>query len=439
MINLVVFYLFILSALWGSPVGNRNIAIIFVWIFWWTALKALMVPLGGRVWCMMCPLPAPAEWLARLRLTGVRYLKQPLRRLHHRFLGLNLDWPKRLTNGWLQNALFLLLISFGIILITRPVATAILFLLILGATLVLALIYRGRVFCRFLCPLGGFLGTYSMAACSELRAVDPEVCKKHREKCCLVGSEGGWACPWGRYTGKLARNNYCGLCTECIKSCPKDNVSIFLRPFGSDLRLKGFDEAYNVLIMLMVALVFSVTMLGPWNWIKQAANVTESGGLGQFALYVAAVLGLAVVLFPGLFLAAAWMGRRWSGAGATFKELALRLAYVFIPVGIFAWIAFSLPQVMINHNYVLAVLSDPLGLGWNLLGTANLPFAPLWPRSIPYIQGTLLLAGLYLGLKRGLASLGPAAPRPSARLKAMLPTAVLTLLVVNVFLKLYMA
>ncbi|MFH2127500.1 MAG: 4Fe-4S binding protein, partial [Pseudomonadota bacterium] len=325
LINLVVFYLFILSALWGSPVGNRNIAIIFVWIFWWTALKALMLPLGGRVWCLMCPLPAPAEWLSRMRLAGVRYLKEPLRRLHHRFLGLNLDWPKRLTNGWLQNALFLVLISFGIILITRPVATAILFLFILAATLVLSLIYRGRAFCRFLCPVGGFLGTYSMAACSELRPVDTEVCKKHREKCCLVGGEGGWACPWGRYPGGLKRNNYCGLCTECIKSCPKDNVSIFLRPFGSDFRLKGYDEAYNVLIMLMVALVFSVTMLGPWLWIKQAANVTESRHLVPFLLYVGSVLSLAVVVLPGLFFGASWLGRRWSGIDAPFKETSLRL------------------------------------------------------------------------------------------------------------------
>jgi plastocyanin len=40
--NFVVFYLFILSSLWGSPVGNRNIAIIFVWILWWFVLKAIM-------------------------------------------------------------------------------------------------------------------------------------------------------------------------------------------------------------------------------------------------------------------------------------------------------------------------------------------------------------------------------------------------------------
>jgi polyferredoxin len=90
-----------------------------------------------------------------------------------------------------------------------------------------------------------------MAAMTEVRAVDPEVCKKHKEKCCYAGGPSGWACPWNEYMGEMNRNNYCGLCTECIKSCPKDNVSIFLRPFGSDRILKGYDEMFNVIIMLV--------------------------------------------------------------------------------------------------------------------------------------------------------------------------------------------
>ena len=59
--NFIIFYLFILSSLGGSPVGNRNIAIVFVWILWWFVLKAILVPFGGRIWCFVCPLPAPAE------------------------------------------------------------------------------------------------------------------------------------------------------------------------------------------------------------------------------------------------------------------------------------------------------------------------------------------------------------------------------------------
>jgi polyferredoxin len=404
--NFVVFYLFMLSSLWGSPVGNRNIAIIFVWILWWFVLKAIIVPLGGRIWCAVCPLPAPAEWLSRKSFTGVRYIQKPFKALHHRFTGMQKDWPRLMDNIWLQNILFLALISFGIILITRPIATALLFLIILVMSLLLALIYRHRVFCQYLCPVGGFLGTYSMASMTELRAVDFDTCKKHKEKSCYAGGPGGWACPWKQYVGTMKRNNYCGLCTECIKSCPKDNVGIFIRPFGSDRKLKGYDEMFNVII--------------------------------TFLIYVALIWALALVVLPGIFSLVAIAARRFAGIQDSNRTFILRLAYILIPIGIFAWIAFSLPMLMVNYGYILNVLSDPLGLGWDILGTAAFPFQPFYPESIPVIQGIILLFGLYFGLSRGYLGLKDITADSDARAKAMIIPSIFALSVINIFLKIYM-
>ena len=436
--NFIVFYLFILSSLGGSPVGNRNIAIIFVWILWWFILKAVIVPLGGRLWCMICPLPAPAEWLSRRTLTGVRYIKKPFKKLHHRFSGLQKDWPKVLDNIWLQNILFLTLISFGMILITRPIATAFMFLGILLMSLLLALIYRRRVFCQYLCPVGGFLGTYSMASVTELRAIDRDVCKKHKEKSCFSGGTDGWACPWKQYIGTMNRNNYCGMCTECIKSCPKGNIGLFLRPFGTDRMPRGYDEMFNIIIMLVVAIVFSITMGGPWSVIKDAANVTESRELMPFLIYITTIWGLALLVFPGLYALVALTSKRLIDDNVEFRKLILCLSYMLVPIGIFAWIAFSLPMLMVNYSYILIVLSDPLGMGWDLLGTANIAFKPFLPEWIPTIQGTILLAGIYFSLSRGYLGLKNLLPEPSSRFKALLPPSVFVIVVVNIFLKLYM-
>jgi len=436
--NFIVFYLFILSSLWGSPVGNRNITIIFVWILWWFVLKTIIVPLGGRIWCMVCPLPAPAEWLSRRSFTAVRYIKKPFKALHHRFTGLQKDWPKLMDNIWLQNILFLTLISFGIILITRPIATALLFLIILVMSLLLALIFRRRVFCQYLCPVGGFLGTYSMASMTELRAVDFDTCKQHKEKSCYAGGPDGWACPWKQYIGTMKRNNFCGLCTECIKSCPKDNVGIFIRPFGSDRKLKGYDEMFNAIIMLVAAMAFSITMSGPWGVIKDAANVTESRQIVPFLIYVASLWILALGVFPGIFVFVARVARRLAGSQESKQIFILRLAYILVPIGIFAWIAFSLPMLMVNYSYILNVLSDPLGLGWDILGTANFPFQPFYPESIPFIQGIIMLSGLYFGLSRGYLSLKDIITSPHVRAKAMIIPSIFVLLVINIFLKLYM-
>ena len=437
-INFSVFYLFILSSLWGSPVGNRNIAIVFVWILWWFVLKAILVPLGGRLWCFMCPLPAPAEWLSRMSLTAVKYLKQPFRRLHHRYLGLQKDWPKIIRNVWLQNILFLTLISFGMILITRPLATALLFLAILAGTLLMTFIFRHRVFCLYLCPVGGFLGTYSMASMTEVRSIDPKVCVKHKDKSCLTGGPGGWACSWNQYVGNMARNNYCGLCTECIKSCPKDNVGVFIRPFGSDKNLKGYDEVFNVIIMLVVAVAFSIVMLGPWGFIKDAANVTESKQVIPFLIYLAVIWSAALLIVPGFFMLIAKGARLLAGVKIDSRILILRLAYILIPVGIFAWIAFSLPTIMVNYGYIISVFSDPLGLGWDLLGTADAHFKALIPDWIPVIQGLVLLAGLYLGISRGFMALKELLPDSGTQIRVMLLPSFFALLAVNLLLKLYM-
>jgi ferredoxin len=436
--NFIVFYLFILSSLWGSPVGNRNIAIVFVWILWWFILKAIMVPFGGRIWCLMCPLPAPAEWLSRRRLTVVRYIQKPFKRLHHRFTGLQKDWPKTISNIWLQNILFLALISFGMILITRPIATAIMFLVILAITLVLSLIYRHRVFCLYLCPVGGFLGTYSMASMSEVRAIDPDICRKHKEKECYVGGPGGWACSWNQYVGKMSRNNYCGLCTECIKSCPKDNVGIFIRPFGSDRILKGYDELFNVIIMLVVAIAFSITMLGPWGFIKDAANFTESRQIIPFLIYLATIWGSALLIFPVFFMLTARGANHLAGRPMSNRDITLRLGYILIPVGIFFWIAFSLPAVMINYGYIFSVFSDPLGLGWDLFSTAGYHFKPIYPELVPIIQGVIVLLGLYLGVSRGYLGLKDIVRDPAIQARAMILPSLFALCVVNILLKLYM-
>ena len=66
----MILFLFLLAGFWGSPIGNRNIIVTIVWIFWWFMLITFLVPLGGRVWCMMCPLPSLGEWLSRGKLIG---------------------------------------------------------------------------------------------------------------------------------------------------------------------------------------------------------------------------------------------------------------------------------------------------------------------------------------------------------------------------------
>ncbi len=93
---------------------------------------------------------------------------------------------------------------------------------------------------------------------------------------------------------------------------------------------------------------------------------------------------------------------------------------------------------MVNYSYILSVVSDPLGLGWNIFGTADYPFKPFYPEWIPILQGMILLAGLYFGLSRGYLGLKKLVQDRYFRARAMILPSLFALLVVNVLLRLYM-
>jgi ferredoxin len=435
--NFVLFYLFIIAGLFGTPVGNHNIMIVFVWILWWVLLIAFMVPFGSRIWCTVCPLPSVGEWVQRGTIINVKPGK--LKFLRNKLYGLNKDWPKVLQNIWAQNIGFLLLAIFSALLVTRPIVSVV----VLGGMIVLAvglsLVYRQRAFCMYLCPVSGFLGLYSMTSTLELRSKDTDVCQQCKYKNCLRGSESNYGCPWYQYIGDMDRNNYCGLCMECVKECPYDNIALNARPFASDTKIKGYDEAWKAFIMLTLALVYTVTLLGPWGLVKNWANVTESGQWGGFLLYGGIIVLCALVVFPAIYAGftglSAFFTRK---SGISFRDLFLKYSFTLVPLGLLAWIAFSVPLLMVNGSYIVSVISDPLGWGWDLFGTAGTHWQPLLPHWVPLIQAGLLLLGLYFAMNSGFKISRQLFSNVREAATAFVPVAVLLTAVTGVFVKLFM-
>jgi len=186
-ITLPFFVLAILSGIMGTPAGNRNFGIIFVWIVWWAMLILLMVPFAGRLWCSMCPIPAPGEWLQRRALVQSR----PGGKLYT----LGKKWPRRLNNIWLQNIAFLGVALFSAVILTSPLASSLVLLSFALVSVATSLVFERRTFCRYLCPVGGFIGLYSQVAPIEVRVKDHAVCASHKDKTCYLGSDEGYGCP----------------------------------------------------------------------------------------------------------------------------------------------------------------------------------------------------------------------------------------------------
>jgi len=385
--TLLFFVLAIIAGLVGTPAGNRNFGIVFVWIVWWALLILLLVPFAGRLWCGVCPIPAPGEWLQR------RALVQP--RPGGKLYTLGKQWPKAFRNIWLQNAGFLGVALFSSIILTTPMATALVLLGFMIVAIGTSLVFERRTFCRYLCPVGGFIGLYSQVAPIELRVKDAAVCASHTEKTCYTGSDDGYGCPWLVFPGGLTNNTACGLCTECLKTCTRDNIAIFVRQPGADLlKTTGhkLDEAYKGLIMLACAFIYSAVLIGPWGVLKETAWAV---GTPSWFAYAGIFLALNLAILPGLFWLVVRGGQRISKpTRTTMRKLFADYAAVLVPLGLTAWVAFTLSFVLINFSYAWSVLSDPLGWGWNLLGTAGLKWTPYIPGLVPYLQIPVLLLGL---------------------------------------------
>jgi ferredoxin len=389
LVMMFFFVMAILTGLTGTPVGNRNFGIVFVWIVWWALLIILLVPFLGRVWCAMCPIPAPGEWLQR---RGI------INRSRGRLSTLRWRFPRRLRNMWLQNFGFLTIAIFSAIILTRPTISALVLLGFILVGIVLSILYENRVFCRYVCPVGGFIGLYSMMSPMGVRVKDASVCATHTPKDCIIGNEQGYGCPWMVFPGTLERNTYCGMCMECLKTCPKNNIVIHLQPIGQDLLVakeRRLDESYKAFIMLGCALLYSVVLLGPWGWLKNAANMDS---VGNWILYAAGFLGFNLVILPGAFGLTTLLSRRLGKQDLSNRELVTHYAYILVPFGLAAWIAFSLGFALINGSYALGVISDPFGTGWNLFGTRDAAWQPIGTTWIPFLQTGILTVGLLFGV-----------------------------------------
>jgi len=381
-----VFIVVIISGLFGTPVGNRNLSIVLIWIAWWAALILILVPFLGRGWCSICPLPLPSEWIQQGTVLGPG--------TGNTRFGKNWKWPKKLRNIWLQNGSFAMMALFSAVILTKPAVTAWLLLGMIGAAISMSLLFERRAFCRYLCPVGGFIGLYSLISPVELRIIEQDVCRDHQTKTCYTGNENGYGCPWNVYPGALKLNTKCGACFECLRACPHDNIAINIREFGTDLTKPGavkIDESFKAILMLGSAAIYSAVMLGPWGELKSAAF---SIGSGAWWIFAGSFLVINFILLPALFYFAVKITQSGSSSSPPLKYAFKAFSASLIPLGLGAWAAFSLSFIFTNGSYLWGVLSDPLGVGWNLLGTAGATWTP-------YLSGvtpTLEMAALVLGL-----------------------------------------
>ncbi len=395
LVSLALFAIIVWAGLFGARIGN--LAPIAVWTIWWAGL-VFVVAVAGPLFCFACPWDALANLVSRLRLAA---------RVEPISLGLTV--PKRLRNMWPAMALFVGLTwaELGLGITTDPRATA--YMGIGMAVLAVAgvLLFRKKAFCHYMCPVGRISGMYANFAPVEVRAKDPAVCATCRTQDCLRGSDRGYPCPTGLSLRVLNEATNCTLCSECVKSCEKGNVAFNLRPFGRDLWAKvkiRRDEAWMCVVLLSLTLFHGFSMTTAWEDFTPGAPslmkwLTAGLGLPKVAAFtagMAVICAVPVALYGLSCVAAARLApRAGAGAGDLFRAYALSL----LPIALFYHLAHNAMHILMEGGAIVPAVSDPLGRGDDLFGTAGVHVGHLVSdTTVWHLQIGLILVGHLFGI-----------------------------------------
>jgi hypothetical protein len=398
----------IAAGLVGSQEPGRNIAPVLTWNIWWIGL-IFGVFFFGNLWCFMCPWTAIPDWAMRLSLTSTKKIR-----------GLGRKYPRFKLWMWPAIVLFAGVTWLEIIYdaANRPWLTSLIAISMVVLSWVLLVLYERKAMCRYVCFVGRVSGQYAMMGMVELRRRDPAVCKNCETKDCFHGREGhGLPCPTHEFMGAMNENQYCTLCTECVKSCPHDNIGLNVRSSGADVlhphRSKK-DEAYLAILVFIVSAFHGAAMIPLWmEWedsIRGFLIDTQTAWLGRELLGFAGTHGgtmtftlmmLGCIVVPGLLYALLCALMRWASRrpDIALKQVFIRFAYTLLPIALFYHLAHNATHVFYEWSKLRRLASDPLGWGTDWFGTARAPLSALWsPESIWYLQVALIIIGHIYGI-----------------------------------------
>ncbi len=391
----------------GSQEPGRNLAPVLTWNVWWIGL-IFMVLMFGNLWCMMCPWTAIPDWVMRRSLTSMR-----------RVASLGRKYPRFKLWMWPAIVLFAFVTWLEIVFdaANRPWLTSVLALMMIGLSWVLLLIYERKAMCRYVCFVGRVSGQYALMGMLELRRRDNDTCRTCKTKDCFHGSERGLPCPTHEFMGAMNENQYCTLCTECVKSCPEDNISFNVRTSGADVlypHRSKIDEAYMAILIFIVSAFHGAAMIPLWmEWENALRGAVIDG---QVAVFGSDVLGfsgthggtmtftlmmLACIVVPGLlYLGLCRIMHLVSGRrDISTRKLFIKFSYTLLPIALFYHLAHNAVHVFWEWSKLRRLVSDPLGWGHDFFGTARAPLTALWsPESIWYIQVGLVIIGHIYGI-----------------------------------------
>lgn len=292
---------------WGglkSTEDENNLFEFALWILWLPLLSVVTL-VFGRIWCgNFCPL--------RLITDGARTLAD-------RLLGSRGSaTAPTARRAWLLPLMFILVTFVVKGLPVQQVALygAIFFFAITSVAVLVGLLFRRGTWCRYLCPVGGWLARIARLSPVALRP-NPDACLTCTDKPCITGTEIAGSCPINLNPARLETNQNCLTCWSCVANCPPERSSLKLgwRAPGAELLSPVKPNLWES--------VFVASLLGMYAAVGQRSPALTN--VPWPLLYFGMILAATACYAAACGLAAPLAGIPYRRALETF-------GYIFLPL-----------------------------------------------------------------------------------------------------------
>ena len=170
---------------------------------------------------------------------------------------------------------------------------------------------------------------------------------------------------------------------------------------------RGWLRALAVLPQWPGLVVFVVAMIGTVSYDGLSATPFWDDfsfglvGRDQSSVWFGTLGLLGVVGVVGLgYMAASWWAAQTAGGSMSGLDVARSFAHTLVPIALAYAVAHYITPIAFEGQLMFAAISDPLGLGWDLFGTADhrANFTWLSPSFVWWTQVTAIVGGHVLGV-----------------------------------------
>jgi hypothetical protein len=341
-VSIALLVVIVAAGVVGTQNPMRNLAPTAIWVLWWVGF-AYLSALIGDVWKIVNPWSALFAFVEG-RVNGGSGAGP--RVAYPRPLGV---WPAVVLFGafaWIE------------LVFDGRAVPAQLALLTIGYSVITwagMAIFGRPVWLGHGDPFTVAFGLLARFAPTELRVNNPRHCRRCEGEC--DGGEGG-----------------CVNCVDCFIRATGAERELNLRPFAAGLiSAERVSPSMAVFVLLLLASVTfdGFTATPPWSTIESTlyAVVPGTPDLKLTAVATAGLLGFALLFGVVYRVFAGWI------AVAAGRNSPSRIGRVFvlslIPIALAYHLAHYFTSVLIQGPLAIALVSDPFGFGWNLVGTAG--------------------------------------------------------------------